>query len=196
MQTVWWSCKSVWPYSTQRTLWRSTNLHPDKPKLIHMLKSMARHSNQLRTSHTWAALLHVTTPLMWKLATASKDSGNCMVTAWHYNLHKLQGVQDNCASKTTVLRGDVHSLPVTILENFPMCISDISDTFRKHPGDSVRRSRTVEAGHSQRKDLHWTKCIIKIPTWSQSPPRHYWYFCPYHLLWKLREGLCSSDWLD
>ena len=30
-----------------------------------------------------------------------------MVTTWYYSLHKVQGVQGNCASNTTVLSGDI-----------------------------------------------------------------------------------------
>ena len=30
-----------------------------------------------------------------------------MATTWYYSLHKVQGVQDNCTSNTTVLSGDI-----------------------------------------------------------------------------------------
>ena len=32
-----------------------------------------------------------------------------MVTTWYFSLHKVQGVQGNCASNTTVLSRDIHS---------------------------------------------------------------------------------------
>ena len=34
----------------------------------------------------------------------------CMVTTWYFSLHKVQGVQGNCASNTAVLSRDIHSL--------------------------------------------------------------------------------------
>ena len=66
----------------------------------------------------------------------------------------------------------------------------------RHLGGSCTRSTTLEAGNSQRKESYWRKYITKIPTWSQSPPRLPWCFCPYHLLCHLQERLFSSDWTN
>ena len=49
-----------------------------------------------------------------------------MVTTWYFSLHKVQGVQGNCAPNTTVLSRHTLSI-VAILENSPKCISDIYD---------------------------------------------------------------------
>ena len=38
-----------------------------------------------------------------------------MVITWYFSLHKVQGVQDNCASNTTVLSRDIHSLTASYL---------------------------------------------------------------------------------
>ena len=34
----------------------------------------------------------------------------CLVTTWYFSLYKVQGVQGNSVSNTTVLSRDIHSL--------------------------------------------------------------------------------------
>ena len=62
----------------------------------------------------------------------------CMVTTWYFSLHKVQGVQGNCASNTTVLGRDTPNVEVLRRANMSSIEATLTASQLRWTGHIIR----------------------------------------------------------